>query len=122
MLIFTLHVVLRISRKVKETLLLDIIDNVVEHETSLVVVAFELLVVNAKDSKEKTRPWSDALRKAGVGLEDFADQCSVLVEDIKIESEHSLGISRKRSSLKSSGNNRKSIVSRSRNDEDSDDE
>lgn len=113
---------LRISRKVKETLLLDIINNVVNHETSLVVVAFELLVVNAKDSKEKPRPWSNALRKAGVGLEDFADQCSVLVEDIKSESEEMFGVSRKRSSLKSSGKNRKSLLSRSRSDEESEDE
>ena len=45
--------------------MLDIIDHVVDHETSLVVVAFELLAVKAKDSREKLRPWSEALSSGG---------------------------------------------------------
>ena len=65
--------------------MLDIIDHVVDDETSLVVVAFELLAVKAKDSREKLRPGSDALSSGGVGLEEFADQCSVLLEGIENE-------------------------------------
>jgi hypothetical protein len=121
--------------------MLDIIDHVVDHETSLVVVAFELLAVKAKDSREKLRPWSDALSSGGVGLEEFADQCSVLVESIHGTSgqfaERGGGFSfsgsnskqvRSRNSRKSSDNNRKSLVSRSRyddadeDDDDTDDE
>ena len=128
----------RISREAKEALMLDIIDHVVDHETSLVVVAFELLAVKAKDSREKLRPWSDALSSGGVGLEEFADQCSVLMQSIDESarqfSERGGGFSfsgsnskqvRSRNSRKSSDNNRKSLVSRSRYDgadEDDDDD
>jgi hypothetical protein len=54
----------------------------------LVVVAYELLVVKAKDSNEQTRPWSQALvggRGEGisVGLEEFADQCKGLARSMR---------------------------------------
>ena len=86
------------------------------------MVAYELLVVKAKDSKEKLRPWSNALSNGGVGLEEFADQCSVLVEGIEGTSKYFQGIGTRKSSTKSDGNNRKSLVSRSRNVDEDDDE
>ena len=120
--------------------MLDIINHVVDHETSLVVVAFELLVVIAKDSREKLRPWSDALSSGGVGLEEFADQCSVLLE--RMDGFRGLGSGRggrggvsgfsfsgsnskqvkSRNSKRSSENNRKSLVTRSRYDDDEDED
>ena len=77
----------QLTRGEKEILLMDIIDHVVQEGTSLVVVAYELLVVKAKDSNEQTRPWSQALvggradsegSYSSVGLEEFADQCKAL--------------------------------------------
>ena len=110
--------------------MLDIIDHVVNHETSLVVVAFELLAVKAKDSREKLRPWSEALSSGGVGLEEFADQCSVLIENIEssVEGLSGAGFSfsgsnskevKSRNGNRSNNNNRKSLVY---TDDDSDDE
>ena len=85
----------QITRENKELLMLDIIEHVAREETSLLVVAYELLVVKAKDSNQQTRPWSQALVGGGTmsniqsklegdssissaGLEEFADQCRAL--------------------------------------------
>ena len=63
-------------------LLLDIIDNAVREQTSVVVVAFELLVLQTK------RPGRGDRRTQGrtvssTGLEEFAEQCKVLVSEIR---------------------------------------
>ena len=85
----------QITRENKELLMLDIIEHVAREETSLLVVAYELLVVKAKGSNQQTRPWSQALVGGGkvsniqsklegdssissAGLEEFADQCRAL--------------------------------------------
>lgn len=66
-----MHPFFRITGEEKEALILDIIDHVVEHETSLVVVAYELLVA------------SDGLQSS-VGLEEFRDQCIVLIAKLMV--------------------------------------
>jgi hypothetical protein len=64
-------------------LLLDIIDNIVgDDQTSLVVVAFELLVLKSRDSRKKVSPWSEAL-VGDNGMEEFADQCKTLVKSLR---------------------------------------
>ena len=109
--------------------MMDIIDNVVDHETSLVVVAFMLLA--GQDSKEKHRPWKEAFNSSAVGMEEFADQCSVLVNNIHREggggAVYGSGSSKKQ--LKSTNsrinisNSRKSTSSRPRyDDEDEEDD
>lgn len=108
--------------------MMDIINNVVEHETSLVVVAFMLLA--GQDSKEKHRPWKEAFNSSGVGMEEFADQCSVLTYKIKREggtrSVYGRGNTSKQlksiSSRIKTSNSRKSTLSRPNNDEDEDDD
>lgn len=111
----------KISRLIKNALILDIIDHVVNHDTSLIVVAFELLVVKARDSRQKLRPWSDALGSRSVGLEEFADHISLFSEankDIDIESGSSSSSNGKNKNSKKDyyDNNRKSA--RTKNDSD----
>jgi hypothetical protein len=111
----------KISRLIKNALILDIIDHVVNHDTSLIVVAFELLVVKARDSRQKLRPWSDALGSRSVGLEEFADHISLFSEankDIDIESGNSSNSNGKNKNSKKDyyDNNRKSA--RTKNDSD----
>ena len=108
--------------------MMDIIDNVVDHETSLVVVAFMLLA--GQDSKEKNRPWKEAFNSSGVGMEEFADQCSVLVNKIHSEGGSravygSGGSSKQLKSINSRINvscRRKSTLSRPRYDDEDEEE
>lgn len=108
--------------------MMDIIDNVVDHETSLVVVAFMLLA--GHDSKEKNRPWREAFNSSGVGMEEFADQCSVLVDKINGEGGSramygGAGASKQLKSINSrinTSNSRKSTISRPRYDDADEDE
>ena len=69
---------------------MDIIDNVVRRETSLVVVAYELLVVATKDDDDETLAWSAELvgSEEGIsesGLEEFCEQCYALYDNIVSE-------------------------------------
>jgi hypothetical protein len=116
----------KISRLIKNALILEIIDHVVNHDTSLIVVAFELLVVKARDSKQKLKPWSDALGSRSVGLEEFADHISLFSEahkDIDNESVYNYNSNSKNKNSKMDyyDNNRKSARTRKDEKNDNDD-
>ena len=71
----------KLTRKDKEVLLLDIIDHVVREQGSVVVVAFELLVLQARQPGRDRRSQGRAV--SSTGLEEFAEQCKLLVAEIQ---------------------------------------
>jgi hypothetical protein len=75
-----------ISREEKEMLLLDIIDNTVSDDNSLVVAAFEVLVLKVRNNqKAMGMTWGSSNLSEDVAMKEFAEQCKEIVKSIKAE-------------------------------------
>lgn len=67
----------KITRQVKEALVMDMISCIAKDETSLVEVAYELLVVQSHNNKARSGSNLEL-------LDEFADQVNVLVNNTEI--------------------------------------
>ncbi len=67
----------KITRQVKEALVMDMISCIAKDETSLVEVAYELLVVQSHSNKARSGKNLEL-------LDEFADQVNVLINNIEI--------------------------------------
>ena len=67
----------KITRQVKEALVMDMISCIAKDETSLVEVAYELLVVQSHSNKSRSGSNLEL-------LDEFADQVNVLVNNTEI--------------------------------------
>ena len=73
----------RIDKTTKESLLLDMVNNIARDQTSLVEVAYELLVAEEKEYAVSSGIFSNQMWSDANDLEEFAEQCDIIIETIK---------------------------------------
>lgn len=73
----------RIDKVTKETLLLDMVNNIARDQTSLVEVAYELLVAEEKEYSESSGVFSNRLWSEVNDLEEFAEQCDTIIDTLR---------------------------------------
>lgn len=71
-----------ISKDEKDLLLADIIDKVSNDDTSLVEIAYELLLMRGQGHTIKSEEWLRMGITNEDGLEEFADQCHIICREI----------------------------------------